>query len=129
MRKISTTEIASIALLVLRACREGDPVARELVREAARELFLGVRAVMGRLELIPGGTKVSLLGGLMGDGSPLRAELEAMLAEGMPGIRVVKPVLPPVLGALLMALEAGGIGVDEGIVERMASSWKRIGRG
>lgn len=97
------SDVARLAPLVLACAADGDPVARALVAEAARELALAARAVRRRLALDPAALP-AFSGSLLAADSPLRAEVCALL-----GIRApVTPRYPPVMGAALLARDAAG---------------------
>ncbi len=92
-----TTEIASLASLVLDAAREGDSCAAEIVSRAADELTLAARAVMARLNIPQ--PPIALAGGLLSAPNPLSEALCARLGlQGLP-----RPLYPPVMGAVLLA--------------------------
>ena len=70
-------EIAALATLVFEAAREGDPVARRIVADAAGELATAVLAVANRLEF-PDGTlalALALAGGLLTGESGFRNQV------------------------------------------------------
>ena len=118
-RRDGLTDVASLAGLVLAAAEEGDEVAVSIVeliggrmgrwtRYAARQV-----GVVGAFRLLLGG------GVLRQPGSDLL--VAAALAE-LPDADAVRMEAEPVLGALLLGFDAGGLEVDEvGLLERHPS--------
>lgn len=92
------TEVASMALPVLRLAREGDQVAIALVKEAAGELVALITPLLGEF----GGEipEVATAGGLL-DQEPLKTFAKQALAAHNAAMR--ENPLDPVVGALLMA--------------------------
>ncbi|MEU3983449.1 BadF/BadG/BcrA/BcrD ATPase family protein [Streptomyces sp. NPDC026672] len=94
---------ASFAPEVTRAAEAGDPVAAEIVRDAAAALGDSVLAAAAR---IPGDDlPVAVTGGLTGLGEPLVAPLRAALARSARRLRPVAPLGDPLDGARLLALD------------------------
>jgi N-acetylglucosamine kinase-like BadF-type ATPase len=93
--------IAGLAKLVDQAAEQGDPVAREILNEAARQLAPIAAAV--RRQLFPPGeaVRVSYVGGVFQ--SALVLGPFQKLIESEPGNRVIAPVHGPAAGALLEA--------------------------
>jgi N-acetylglucosamine kinase-like BadF-type ATPase len=98
--------IASLSFQVSYAAENGDPMARRILGEAARELTLLVRAVRGQLfdplESVP----CAYVGGVF-HSRILRAGFLDLLGRE-PGLVAKSPVYDPPLGALLEAYRAVG---------------------
>jgi N-acetylglucosamine kinase-like BadF-type ATPase len=107
----------SVAPLVLGAAEHGDMAAREIVERAGKELGESAALVARRLRLDPGYDLV-LAGGLFRSGSAL---LERLIRERVPGARLARLMAPPVVGAVLMAIELAGGAPAPGVQERLAS--------
>jgi N-acetylglucosamine kinase-like BadF-type ATPase len=120
---LSRSEIAGLAPLVLRTASYGDRVARTIVARGADELARMVEAVMLRLGW-DGDAPVMMTGGLTSD--PYFCEaLRRAIARRAPAAVLTETILPPVLGAALLALELAGFRTDESIImnlERSAGS-------
>ncbi len=95
---------ASLAPIVAECAAQGDEVARRIVRQAGKALAQEVAAVVQRLDF--GGQRVSvaLVGGAFGIVGLRSAFVAALRAQGA-ALSIVKPRLPPVLGAVIMALK------------------------
>ena len=96
---------AAAAPLVFQVAAEGDPVARELVRWAGRELgslAVGVIHQLGFESL----TFDLVLAGSLFDGSPVLADcLRETVHPIAPGARLVRLTAPPVVGGVLLGME------------------------
>lgn len=96
------------AAVVIDAADDGDAVAQEIVDEKARILAAQARATAEQLELPLAGTRVVLAGGVFSHPSE---RLAHGIMAGLPGGVAVREAPPPVAGALLLALDRGGITV------------------
>lgn len=110
-RRLYTTEsirsaVAALAPLVERAALAGDPVAQEILRDAAAELARITRVVRGRLFQPDDAVAIAAVGGVFRC-SALRAEFAAQLtATGRD--RVLDPLHEPAVGALIEAYHLAG---------------------
>jgi N-acetylglucosamine kinase-like BadF-type ATPase len=94
--------IAGLARVVCDVGQQGDEVARALIEQAAANLCLHVEALLNR---VPGvaGLPLVLGGGLLSEGSPVRATLVDLVRRRWPQLHVVPGPLDPVVGALRLA--------------------------
>ncbi|HHW84765.1 MAG TPA: hypothetical protein GX400_00980 [Chloroflexi bacterium] len=121
---ISKAEIASFAPLVMEAAAAGDALALGLIRQGVQELALMVTAVARNLGWAAAPCEVTLTGGLWRAGEVVLAPFRAALAEMLPMARIVMPELPPVIGACVLALQAGGVQVGEQVQRNFdAQNW------
>jgi N-acetylglucosamine kinase-like BadF-type ATPase len=97
------------APIVLDTADAGDPVARDIVVSKARLLGRQARVCADRAELPLDGARIVLTGRVMDHPSPLIAD--TVMAE-LPGAVAVRHGAPPVVGALLLALDRLGVAVD-----------------
>jgi len=109
--------VAAASRLLLAAAAQGDPVAREILEQAVAELVELVETCAARCGRdLP----VVLAGGLLAEETLLRRELLARLAQAY---EVILPELPPVAGALLMALREAGIAADQQLRNTLTDGW------
>jgi N-acetylglucosamine kinase-like BadF-type ATPase len=101
-----------LAPVVLDAADEGDDVACAIVADKGRVLGRQARACGGQLDLPLEGTRVVLTGGVFGH--PTDRLADATMAE-LPGAVMVRHPVPPIEGALLLALDQ--------IHERRSAAW------
>ncbi|MEV7078832.1 BadF/BadG/BcrA/BcrD ATPase family protein [Streptomyces sp. NPDC093516] len=93
--------LASFAPRVADACADGDPVARGILRDAARHIAESAAAVCPA----DGAARVTVTGGLFRMGDPLLGPLDEELAERLPQARRVPAAGDPLDGAVRMAAE------------------------
>jgi len=123
---LTVTRIASLAPMVIDAANQGDEVALTILRNGAHELSLNVKSVADRLHFTEPPFCLTIVGGL-GEAPGIYRQLlcEAILRE-VPGCAILEPKLPPVLGALLLAMECGGTAPSPELVTRLAQGAGRI---
>lgn len=81
------------------AAEDGDPVARDILRQAAEHIADAARAACP----VTDGAEVALTGGLFKMGEPLLAPLASALATRLPGVRQIPAQGDPLDGAVLLA--------------------------
>jgi glucosamine kinase len=100
---LTNERIAGFAKLVIETAKGDDEVAREIVRDAGRELACAALAVIRKLRMEREEFQVAYVGGVFKAGAlvlnPLREEIARVAARA----RVAPPQLPPALAAALMA--------------------------
>ncbi|HWI65237.1 MAG TPA: BadF/BadG/BcrA/BcrD ATPase family protein [Symbiobacteriaceae bacterium] len=111
---LQRTEIAGLMSVVLEAAREGDPISREILRVAGRELGLLAAAVLKGLEWEPG-KSVPLAGSgtVFAAGAFLALPMEQLALSVCPQVEMVQPKHTPAYGAALLALRNLGIRLEE----------------
>ncbi|MDX3582338.1 N-acetylglucosamine kinase [Streptomyces europaeiscabiei] len=97
------------------ACAGDDPVAAEILREAARHMADAAAAVCPA----SGEPRVALTGGLSKLGGPLLVPLEAELAKRLPHAPRVPAEGDPLVGAVRIAVALAGEGLELPYDERM----------
>ncbi|GAB3395676.1 BadF/BadG/BcrA/BcrD ATPase family protein [Humibacter soli] len=110
---IDSNTLSVLAPTVLKASRAGDRVAMQLVDRQAEEIVACAAAALRRLELLSSDAPVVLGGGVIAAGDEhLLDGVRAGLRAAAPSARIELVVEPPVLGALLLTLEAAGCGAS-----------------
>jgi N-acetylglucosamine kinase-like BadF-type ATPase len=96
-------EIAQLSKIAVEAAREGDKVAREILKDAAKALAVATIAVIEQLRMERDEFQVAYVGGVFEAGElildPLREEIHGFA----PRAEVAPPIDPPVIGAARMA--------------------------
>jgi N-acetylglucosamine kinase-like BadF-type ATPase len=96
-------EIPQLSKIAVRAAEEGDKVASEILKDAARELAVAAIAVIEQLRMERDEFQVACVGGVFEAGelilNPLRQEIQAFA----PRAEIAPPIDPPVIGAAKMA--------------------------
>ena len=94
--------VAAISHIVDEAASENDPVAIRIIRDNAAQLVSQVTAVSDRLDLKS--CDVALLGGLLANPTPLRAQFVRLLSEANPMLKCTEPLHSAAEGAVMEAL-------------------------
>lgn len=101
----TTTQIASLASVVMSTAASGDPRANALISLAAEELVLHLRALATKLfGDVRAGIPVALSGGLLQKGSLLKKKLEQRIRSAVPGAQVRPTEIVPARGAVRSAI-------------------------
>jgi N-acetylglucosamine kinase-like BadF-type ATPase len=125
-RRRSIPEIAAFAPTVLKLAEAGDPVAFRVQSNGAAELAQMVVAIARRLEVLHHSVPLAMAGGLV-EASPFyRNEIARAVRERLANVAFVDAALPPVLGAVRLALETKGITFSQKIRESLVASRTRI---
>jgi N-acetylglucosamine kinase-like BadF-type ATPase len=113
---------AGHAPLVFEVADAGDPAARNIIRKAGRELGANAAAVARRLNLCGEAFELVLAGGVFRSGSQLLLDtlLETVRAAA-PGVQPVRLSAPPVLGGVLLAMDADGRSPTPEMHDRLAT--------
>lgn len=118
---LSPVELAALAPLVDAAALAGDEPAKAILEASAHGSAELVRLVAGALQW-NGSVPLVIIGGLGRSGPPYTPVLHAAIAAVAPAVRFVDPLLPPVAGAVLRALEMGGVSSSPTLIETLSSS-------
>lgn len=113
---------ANAARLIFRVAEEGDQVARDLIRWAGTELGELVNAVVRQLEFENLAFDVVMTGSMFDGGSMLIEPMRATIRKMAPKARLVRLSAPPVIGAVMLGMEAGGFQVTPAIRKTMNQS-------
>jgi len=111
---------ASAAPLVFQVAATGDPVANEVIRWAGCELGELAKAVIRQLQFEPLAFDVVLAGSMYNGGPLLIEPMRQTIHALAPGARLVRLTVPPVLGAVALAMEQGGFKLTPLIRETLA---------
>lgn len=112
-------EIAGLAPMVVEAAREGDGIAREILRVAGRELGLLGAAVLQRLQWDSNSpVLVAGSGSVFAAGSLLALPMEQVVHSVCPRAEIMQPKHTSAYGAVLLALRALGVRLEEAPGER-----------
>lgn len=116
---------SSLVMTVFQVAAQGDPEALEVMRWAGDQLGQMACGVINQLHLQQEAFDVVLIGSLY-DGHPLLTEsLRATILALAPGARLVRLNLPPVVGGVLLGMEAAGLDFLEAR-ERLIQSTDRL---
>ena len=105
----------SAAPLVFQAAEGGDEVARQVIQWAGSELGELANAVIRQLNFQTLDFDVVMVGSMFEGGQLLVGPMRETIQKLAPGARLVKLSVPPVVGAVLLGMQAGGIEPTNGI--------------
>ena len=106
---------AEAAPIVFRVAEQGDEVARDLIHWAGCELGEMVNAVIRQLEFENLSFDVVMTGSMFEGGEMLISPMRATIQKLAPHARLVRLKAPPVLGAVMLGMEASGHAVTTSI--------------
>jgi glucosamine kinase len=107
-------EVAGLAPLVVEVAKEGDAIAREILRIAGRELGLAAAAVLQRLRWAKGQqVPVAGTGAVFTAGHILTLPMQQVIRSVCPEAQLCQPKHTASYGAVLLALRTIGIRPEE----------------
>lgn len=96
-------EIASLAEIVARAAGEGDPVAREIIEGAGRELGKLAVSVIEKIGLSGKPFRVACVGSVFKSGELVLGPMREVILRVAPEAEIGSPIFPPEIGAAKLA--------------------------
>ena len=112
----------SLAPRIFDEAEAGDQVARQLINWAGNELGELAKAVIRQLKFKSLEFEVVLVGSMFEGGQLLIDPMQTTIEQIAPGARLVKLTVPPVVGALLIGMRAGGMEPTPEIRENLVNS-------
>jgi len=113
---------AADAPLVFQVAAEGDAVALDLVRWAGNELGELANTVIRQLNFQDLDFDLVQIGSTF-DGSPLLTEeMKKKVHALAPGAQFIRAHEPPVMGAVLLGMQAGGVAIDAAVRDNLKQS-------
>jgi N-acetylglucosamine kinase-like BadF-type ATPase len=109
MRGYTTDEFhvgAGAARIVFRVAEDGDQIARDLIRWAGTELGEMANAVVRQLEFENLAFDVVMTGSMFDGGTMLIEPMQKKIHQLAPKARFVRLTVPPVIGAVILGMEA-----------------------
>jgi N-acetylglucosamine kinase-like BadF-type ATPase len=120
---------AEAAPIVFQVAQEDDQVARELIHWAGCELGEMTNAVIRQLEFENLSFDVVMTGSMFEGGSMLIEPMRETIHTLAPRARLVRLTAPPVLGAVMLGMEAGGVPVTSAIRSTLKKTVSSIRNG
>ncbi len=117
---------ADAARLVFQVAENGDAAARELIRWAGVELGQLACAVIRQLEFELLEFDVVLAGSMFEGGAMLIEPLRETILAVAPKARLVRLTVPPVIGAVLIGMQEGGLRPDPVIRQALIESYATL---
>lgn len=123
---LSRTEIAALSPLAIAAAQAGDHTAWMLLQHGASLLADCVLAVANKLGFANGPSELALVGGMFKAGTVFERPFQEAVIAQLPHCRLIPAELPPVLGAAVLALQSGGITVNQTISQQLHQAAEQI---
>ena len=118
---------ATLAHVLLDAAEEGDPTALDLVRSHGTALGQTALAAARQVGIADDRYTLALAGGVLRHaGTVLRETIVATVRADAPRVGVATSRLEPAAGAVLLAFDAAGIGVDAAVEDRLHETMPAI---
>ena len=92
-------DIAALAPVVVETARTGDLISKLILVEAGRALGLLTGALLRKTK----GRELGLVGGIVNIWESLEPSFQPTLQEEFAGLRILKPIYPPAVGAALLS--------------------------
>jgi Predicted N-acetylglucosamine kinase len=121
---LDTRNIAALSRAVLKGAELNDAVSLRIIEQSAAHLFRLTDVVIRKLNLDGRSCKLSLTGGISNFGGFILNPLKEMLYEEYKNIEVVEPVFEPCVGSLIIALEKGGVVIDNTVLQNLKTTFK-----
>jgi len=118
-RTVDRVAIAALAPLVVSLARTGDAVASAIVTEATRALIDLAVAVSSAVELADAHRRVILTGGVLQNSDEIADAVSAGIIERLPHFKVIRPTIPPLVGAYALGLKACGVDAEAALASRV----------
>ncbi len=112
-------QLSALAPRVSRAAEMGDEAAQQIVQRAGIALASMAQTVIHQLGFTA--ARVFPTGGVLAPGSPVRHAFDQALRSSRPDARILEPAMPPLGGALVIALENAGSLTKESLARVQAA--------
>jgi len=103
----------ALAPLVFKVAEAGDEVAQGIIRWSGEELADLARGVIRQLRFQDRSFDVVLVGSMFNGGAMLVDPMKASILQEAPGARFVRLTVPPVVGAVLLGMQQGGLSIPD----------------
>ena len=117
-KSMTKDEVSALARFVDKACLAGDAVAAEILESAMSELAQMVTTVAKKLDISGKNARLAITGGVILH-EPCGSIFRKVMTRAMPGIEIVNPAFPPVVGAAIRALSFGGVSITPDVLENL----------
>ena len=119
----SLKRVFGLCPIVFEEACAGDEVARGIIRKMGEEAGVSANAIIRKLGLQDDEFEVVLAGSVFkGKGSLLLDTVKSVVLPVAPKAEVITPRYEPVVGALIIALDAAGVRVEGQVAENLDRS-------
>lgn len=125
--RIDSRDLLDLVPLLFEAAEAGDEVAQNLVVRMGTEVAVTANAIIRRLSMTEDDVEVVLGGSVFkGRGNLMLNTIARLVNQEAPKAHIVTPHYEPVVGAVLLALEAAGVTVGEEHYELLEHSLNSV---
>lgn len=114
--EMDRADLAKLSKLVGNGANAGDKACLEIMSSAAHELALLVIAAANKVDFKGQTPIISTAGGVWKAGAPIWEPFKKEVLEAIPNAKVVKPVYPPSIGALVLALKGARVELNDEVL-------------
>jgi glucosamine kinase len=125
--RMARPDLAALSEIVSLASAQGDAMARQILREAGKELALAVNAVIQKLSLEAEPVTVGMVGGVFRAGRAVLRPFRERVKQVAPQATITPACVPAAVGAALMALEDIGIPIHDELLSNVRDALPRLG--
>lgn len=115
----SRAEIASLAPHVFYTATSGDATSLAIIYRGCEELARMATTVAQELHWNNAPLKIVITGGVARAKKQFMDPLKAALKNNLPLATLIKPILPPIFGAAMLAYKGVNISPDESLIEKL----------
>jgi N-acetylglucosamine kinase-like BadF-type ATPase len=127
-QQIARRRINHLVPLAFQAALKGDQVAQQILIREAEELGTSAAAIISRLGMQALPVEVVLGGSVFkGEGPLFLDTIRQRVHRTAPGAILVRPTLEPVVGAVLLGLEAAGVTASDALYARLGETMPALG--
>ncbi len=119
---ITRAQIAGLATLVTAAAQQGDAVAIRLLDQAGRDLAAIALGVIKQLGMLDTGMTVYTTGGVFKAGEFVLKPFRETLQQQSSAINIQEAMFSPIIGGLLLALQAAGSTLNDDVIQTIRAS-------
>jgi hypothetical protein len=119
---LTRSQVAGLCTVVVEVARQGDWKALEILEAAGLELGRLGAAVIRRLGMTEDEFVVVPFGGVFKAGELVERPFRETIGAVAPRARIVHSRFEPEVGAVLLALDAIGVDIDEAVLSRIEES-------
>ncbi|MFH1926584.1 MAG: BadF/BadG/BcrA/BcrD ATPase family protein [Chloroflexota bacterium] len=127
-RHINQKGISALTPLVLQGARAGDVVAIKIIESAGAALAEMAKIIIRRLKMDTREYDLVLTGGIGKLGDFIWVPFSNQVKKEFKEINIRKPRFVPAVGAVIIALEAGGLALSDKVLANLDQSYSRIAK-
>ncbi|MDD2430263.1 MAG: BadF/BadG/BcrA/BcrD ATPase family protein [Firmicutes bacterium] len=117
--EMDRADLAKLSKIVGDGANKGDQVCLNIMSKAAHELALLVIAAAAKVDFTDVEPIVSTAGGVWKAGLPIWKPFELEVLGSVDNAKVTKPIYPPSIGALVLALKGASVSMEKQVFDNI----------